>query len=55
MLFVNNVEALTQDESSGYVRCYDYITSDASDTVMYCGTCSVIPGRWRGGMSYCNK
>lgn len=55
-LFILNVEALSRIESSGqYIDCYKNIESDPSDYVTYCGTCSDIPGRWKGGMSFCEK
>jgi len=50
-----NVEALSQQEHGIYVHCYDYIKADPTDNVMYCGTCSMIPGTWRGGMNFCTN
>lgn len=54
-LFNANVEALAQNESGKYIDCYERIVSDPTDEVMYCGTCSEIPGRWKSGMSFCLK
>lgn len=49
-------DILSRIESSGqYIDCYKNIESDPSDYVTYCGTCSDIPGRWKGGMSFCEK
>ena len=48
-----NIEALAQVEHGKYIKCYETITSDPSDTVVYCGVCSEIPGRWVSGMSFC--
>lgn len=52
-LLYANVKALEEVEHGIYERCYKMISSDPSDVVKYCGTCSEIPGRWRGGMSFC--
>ncbi len=53
LLFVYNVEALSQTESGQYVHCYDTIHADSTETVLYCGTCSVQPGRGWSGMNFC--
>lgn len=49
----NNVEALSESETGDYKKCWLIITYDPSDTEMYCGTCSVLPGRFQSGMSFC--
>jgi len=43
-VFSKNVEALAGAESGGS-KCYRRITSDPSEQCMYCGTCSILPGR----------
>lgn len=50
---VANIDALAQVEHGKYIKCYATITSDPTDTVVYCGVCSEIPGRWMSGMSFC--
>lgn len=52
-LFSANVEVLAEYEHGSYIRCYDYITTDPTDEVIYCQVCKKIPGRWRGGMNFC--
>lgn len=54
-LLFENIEALAQNESGKYIDCYERIVSDPTDDVMYCGTCSEIPGRGKSGMSFCLK
>ena len=54
-LFNANVEALSQIEQGEYVRCYDRIVTDSTVTVLYCATCTIMPGRWKSGMNYCKK
>lgn len=54
-LLFENIEALAQNESGKYIDCYERIVSDPTDEVMYCGTCSEIPGRPKSGMSFCLK
>ncbi len=54
-LFEANVEALADTEYGEYVRCYETIKSDPTEYVFYCGTCSDVPGRWRGGMAHCKE
>ncbi len=44
----SNVEALASGESSsGGGECYKSLIYDPSDQVVYCGTCSYMPGRGR--------
>ena len=50
-----NVEALADVEHGKYVRCLEIINSDPADTVLYCGTCTEIPGRFVGAMSNCKN
>ena len=52
-LFISNVNALSRVEGT-YTQCYNRIHSDPTDTVIYCGTCSEIPGRWQSGSDFCN-
>lgn len=54
-LFSQNVEALSDVEQGQYIRCFRLIKYDPGDTVFYCGTCSELPGRFRGGMDYCKQ
>ena len=36
------------------VLIYEKTSFDViSDVVLYCGTCTELPGTYRGGMSYC--
>ena len=53
-LLKENVEALAQTEHGQYIECYDTIASDPTDNVRYCGTCQIVPGRWKSGMSFCH-
>lgn len=48
-----NVDALAQVEHSKYNRCWRRIRYDISDTVLYCGTCTEIPGTYTGAMDFC--
>ena len=48
-----NVEALLQVEHGEYDRCWRRIRTDISDTVVYCGTCSEVPGTYKSGMDFC--
>lgn len=52
-LYEANIESLCEVEHGSYVRCYKSIISDPADTELYCSTCTEIPGRIHGGMSYC--
>ena len=51
--FEMNIEALTAVELGEYKRCWNKITTDPTDHVFYCGSCSEIPGRYVNSMSYC--
>ena len=53
VIFTANVEALSQAEHGEYIKCWKNIRDDISDVVLYCGTCTELPGTYRGGMSYC--
>lgn len=39
-----NIEALTKDESSKKEKCYNSITTKEGSQVLYCGTCTYLPG-----------
>ena len=54
-LFNANVEALASGEHGSYTKCYNTIKAHKTENVMYCGTCTVLPGMWRSGMSFCMK
>ena len=53
MIFTANVEALSDAEHGEYVKCWESIRDDISDVVLYCGTCTELPGTYRGGMNFC--
>ena len=53
MIFTANVEALSDAEHGEYVKCWKSIRDDISDVVLYCGTCTELPGTYRGGMNFC--
>ena len=44
-LFNANVEALTRSEESGTGTCYNSITTSEGQKVLYCGTCTYLPGK----------
>lgn len=52
-IILTNVEALSQVEHGEYDRCWRRIRTDISDTVVYCGTCSEVPGTYKSGMDFC--
>lgn len=54
VIFTANVEALSDAEHGEYVKCWKSIRDDISDVVLYCGTCTELPGTYRGGMNFCN-
>lgn len=53
VIFTANVEALSDAEHGEYVKCWESIRDDISDVVLYCGTCTELPGTYRGGMNFC--
>lgn len=53
VIFTANVEALSEAEHGEYVKCWKSIRDDISDVVLYCGTCTELPGTYRGGMNFC--
>lgn len=53
VIFTANVEALSEAEHGEYVKCWESIRDDISDVVLYCGTCTELPGTYRGGMNFC--
>jgi len=53
VIFTANVEALSEAEHGEYEKCWKSIRDDISDVVLYCGTCTELPGTYRGGMSFC--
>lgn len=53
VIFTANVEALSDAEHGEYVKCWKSIRDDISDVVLYCGTCTELPGTYRGGMNFC--
>jgi hypothetical protein len=55
-LTLANVEALAGDEDGGGVLCYNSITTGESMLILYCGTCTFIPGKKAGitGTGKCN-
>lgn len=53
VIFTANVEALSDAEHGEYVKCWKSISDDISDVVLYCGTCTELPGTYRGGMNFC--
>lgn len=52
-LFIANIEALAQVEHGKYVKCYNRIKTDPTDTVRYCDGCNEIPGTWKSSMDFC--
>lgn len=44
-LFDANVEALTEEESTGGEKCYNTITTAEGRQVLYCGDCQWHPGK----------
>lgn len=48
-LGIANVEALANDESVAGKTCYKSITTKASSQVIYCGTCTWVPGTYSIG------
>lgn len=53
LLFIANIEILAQVEHGKYIKCYNRIKSDPTDTVRYCGNCDEIPGTWKSSMDFC--
>ena len=55
MLLTENVEALAEDEH-GSGLCYKTITTKDGAMVLYCQTCTYIPGTdaWNSGTGNCN-
>ena len=41
---LSNVIALSSSDDDEMVECYNTITTDSCKMVLYCGTCSFIPG-----------
>ena len=55
MLLAENVEALASGESKGGI-CYNTITTKDGCMVLYCPSCTYLPGTytWNSGVGNCN-
>ena len=49
-----NIDALAETEASSGKKCYNNIKNDPVEEVVFCGTCTTLPGRGTG-KSNCYK